>query len=107
MLKESRRNSDTRRCEFLRKLGSYARGGEGPQHTTLGRDSSLLENKDILHADNVFLHAGDLGQMRHAPATVAEACNLDDDGDGRSNLLPDGLFGKIQVGHQSHRLYAR
>ena len=63
----------------------------------------LLKAEDLLHADDVLFHAGDLGDAGHLARAVAHARGLHDDGDGRGDLLADGLLGQIHVAHGDHR----
>src|ERR1700730_6032871 len=47
--------------QFFLKRRPDAGGGERPQRAAFGRNSLLLEQEHILHADDVDFHSGDLG----------------------------------------------
>ena len=81
---------------FSANFGRMPVGVNVPSTRAILSDSLLLENENILHADHVVFHAGDLGQMSHAPGSVVEARNLDDQRHCGSNLAPDRFFGKFR-----------
>src|SRR5947207_15188850 len=64
----------------------------------------LLENKNVLHADNVFFHAGDLGHVSDSSSSVTKTGNLHDQLNGGSDLAADSFFRQIQIGHHGHGL---
>ena len=49
---------------------------------------------------------GDLGDGGHLARAVRQARDLDDELDGRRNLLADGPVRDVQVGHRDHRVEA-
>ena len=66
--------------------------------------AGALEQEDVLHRDDVLLHAGDLGDRRHLARAVGHARDLHDDVDGRGDLLAHGAVGDVQVRHRDHRV---
>ena len=47
-----------------------------------------VEQEDVLHGDDVLLHAGNLGDCRHFARAIRHARDLDDHVDRRRDLLP-------------------
>jgi hypothetical protein len=60
-------------------FGPDAGRAEAPDDLAVLRSAELLEQEDVLHGDDVALHAGDLGDARDAARAVAEARLLHDD----------------------------
>src|ERR1700693_2592100 len=67
VFKHRPRNRDTRRFELFGKFGPDSGRSKRAQHPAIRRHSLLFENENILHANHVVFHAGDLGKMSHAP----------------------------------------
>ena len=63
---------------------------------------SLLEDEDVLHGDDVALHAGDLRNGGDLARAVRQARDLHDELDGRRDLLADGAIGNVQIRHGDH-----
>ena len=78
-------------------------GWNDADHLAVRPDPFSVEAEDLLHADHVFFHAGDLGDVDHFAGAVAHARDLHDDRDGRGDLLANRSFRQIQVGHGDHR----
>ena len=79
-------------------------GAEPADHLAVRADAGLLEQEDLLHGDDVAFHAGDFGDGRHLARAVGHARHLDDQVDGRRDLLPDRPFRDVQVRHRHHRV---
>src|SRR3954469_14526200 len=58
-------------------------------------EALLLEEEDVLHGDDVALHARHLRDRGHPAAAVAESLLLHDQMDGARDLLADGADGQI------------
>src|SRR5215218_1196028 len=86
---EARRQMDTHHLELLDEL----RADAGRLQATLDLaldDPGLLEDEHVLHDDDVAFHALDLGDVDDLPRAVLEPALLDDQVDGRGDLLADG-----------------
>src|SRR6202034_2116009 len=60
----------SRSLEALRELWTNSSRSESSHHATVRSDSLLFEAKQILHADDLRLHPGDLGDVSQAPRSV-------------------------------------
>src|SRR6516164_1399200 len=69
-------------------------------------DTTLAENEDVLHGNDVAFHTGDLRYVDYLARTVAVAANLHHDVDRGSYLPADSTLGNIQVSHGHHRFEA-
>src|SRR5262249_28820916 len=92
--------------EFLCELRADAGRGERTDRASVRRNSLLFEDEHVLHADHVIFHAGNFGDVSQTPSSVTETCNLHYQGDGRCDLLANGLLRQIEVCHQRHGLHA-
>ena len=70
-------------------------------------DAGLLEGEDVLGQDLVVLDPVDLGDVDDLARAVLEPGRMDDEVDGRGDLLADGAQRHLVAGHQDHRLEAR
>src|SRR3990172_4906736 len=70
-------------------------------------DARLLEHEHVLHDDRVALHPLDLGDVDDLAGPVLEAGLVDDEVDGRGDLLADGPDREVDAGHEDHRLEPR
>src|SRR5205085_10693015 len=89
--------------ELLAELRSDARRAEATLHLSVDK-RGLLEHEDVLKDDRFALHPLDLGDVRDLARAVLEAADLDDDVERRCHLLADRAGGKIDAGHEAHRL---
>src|SRR6186997_146066 len=103
---EARRQVDAHDLELLDELGPDP-GRLQPSLDLALDDAGLLEDEHVLHDDDVAFHALDLGDVDDFPGPVLEAALLDDEVDRRGDLLTDGPQGKVDAGHEDHRLEAR
>ena len=67
-------------------------------------EAGLLEGEDVLGQDLVVLDAVDLGDVDDLAGAVLEAGRVDDQVDGRRDLLADRPQRQLVAGHQDHRL---
>src|SRR5713226_9188611 len=81
-------------------LGPQACGPELGDDLAVRRRTFLLEHEDVLHRDDVLLHAHDLADVGHLARAVAKPVQLDDEVDGRPGLLADGSHRQVHAGHQ-------
>jgi hypothetical protein len=65
-----------------------------------------LEHEDVLQGDGIAFHAGALRHVRDAAGTVLETLHLDEEVDGRRDLLADGTSRQLHAGHEDHVLEA-
>src|ERR1035437_4558150 len=96
------RQNDTRDAELLEEPGTNPAGRENSNHLAVWPDALLVEGEDLLHADDVLFHAGDLRDACNFARTVAHTGSLHHDGEGRGNLLANGFFGQIHIAHGHH-----
>src|ERR1700728_3914362 len=96
----------SRSLEALRELWTDSSRSESSHYAPLRSDSLLFEAKQILHADHLRLHPGDLGDVSQAPRSVGEARDLEDQAHRGRDLLADGLLRQVQVRHHRHRFNA-
>src|SRR5918992_6172181 len=71
----------------LTDLRTNAGRTEPSDHLAVGVQAELLETEDLLHGDDVPFHAGDLGDADDLAGAVRQPRLLDDDLDGRGDLL--------------------
>src|SRR5687767_4160915 len=64
----------------------------------------LLEAINLLHLDNVAFHASDLADADHAPASVGQSLQLDQQPDCRGDLTTDAGGSDRHAGHADHLL---
>src|SRR5664280_1908061 len=100
---ESGRQVDPLHLELLDELRTNASGLEAALDLALD-DARLLEDEDVLHHDDIALHPLDLGDVRDATGAVLEPGLVDDEVDGRRDLLADRAEREVHAGHQDHRL---
>src|SRR5438128_7234398 len=86
-LEDVRRKVDPLRLEPLHRPRSQAGWDVPPDHLPVVREALLVEAEDVLEDDHAAFHALDFGDVGDLAAAVAEAALVDDDVDGRSNLL--------------------
>ena len=94
------------RRQAIRALRPDAGGAEAAEHLAVRRHAGALEQEDVLHGDHVVLHAGELGDRRDPAGAVRQARDLDDQVDGRGDLLAHGALRQLQAGHRHHRVEA-
>ena len=87
-----------------RNLGRIRGRLEGANDLAVRTNPFFVEGEDLLHADDVLFHSGDLSDAGDLARSVAHAGGLHDDGDGRRDLLPHGLLRQVHVAHGDHRL---
>src|SRR5205823_14141073 len=56
---------------------------EAADHLAVGAQSIALEHENVLHADDVAFHPGDLRYLGHLARTISHARHLDDQVDRR------------------------
>src|SRR6185369_7342058 len=91
LFEDFRRQEDTRDTQFLHELGADSAGPEGTDNLATGSDSPADEGENVLHADGVAFHAGDFGDIDHAPRPVAHAGDLHHNTDSGCDLLAHRL----------------
>ena len=67
-------------------------------------DAGLLEGEDLLHDDDIALHALHFRDVRDATGTVAQPGDLHDDVDGRGHLFTDRPHRQVKARHQGQCL---
>src|SRR5260370_18749919 len=72
-LKHAAGQYNARNSKLFEEFGTDATGLEYTGHSSIGADSLLLEAEDLVHADDVLFHAGDLSNVDHLSGTVAQA----------------------------------
>src|SRR6476646_748055 len=102
----ARRQVDAQHLELLDERGTEAGRLEAAMDLALD-DTGLLEDEHVLHDDDVAFHALDLGDVDDLPGPVLQAALLDDEVDGRGDLLADGPQRQVDAGHEDHRLEPR
>src|SRR5437016_4532510 len=101
-----RRQVNTRRVELLHELRPDACWSQ-PALDLAFDHGRLLEHEDVLHDDDVALHALHLGDVHDLARAILEAVLVDDEVDSGRDLLSDGLQREVHAGHQHHRLETR
>ena len=71
-------------------------------HAAVRVQAGLLEPKNLLHADDVALDAGDLLQAGDLALPVGQARDLDDHRQGGGNLLAQGTRLGFEARHAQH-----
>src|SRR5215207_2029223 len=100
------RQREAEELELLGGIGSDAGRLQRAQDAIVLVQTVAPESENLLHADDVLLHADQLGDVGDAAGAVTQARQLDDQVDGRGDLLADRLGGQVQIGHQHHVLDA-
>src|SRR6185437_15188283 len=95
------------RRQPVSELGAYAGRAVHALYLATFRHSLALENEDVLHGNDVALHARNLANRGHLAGAVGHARNLHHSVDGGGDLLPHGALGNVEVGHGNHVLDAR
>src|SRR4029078_5909678 len=103
---EARWQVDAHDLELLDELGPDP-GRLQPSLDLALDDAGLLEDEHVLHDDDVAFHALGLGDVDDLPGPVVEGALLDDEVDGRVDLLADGPQRQVDSGHEDHRLEPR
>src|SRR3954463_5067540 len=97
------REVDAHDLELLDELGADA-GRLQPTLDLALDDAGLLEHEHVLHDDHVAFHALHFGDVRDPTRSVLQARLVDDEVDGRCDLLTDGAQGQVDAGHEDHCL---
>ena len=64
----------------------------------------VVEREQVLHGDDLALHADDFADRGHPARAVLHTSLLDDHVDGSGDLFADGAHGQVDAGHQHHGL---
>src|SRR5947207_4385714 len=97
-------NVNPRGLKLVSKFRTNTRGGKSAEDPPVWRNTVFLKDKNVLHADDVFFHAGDFGQVSDSSSSVIKSGNLHDQLDRRSDLPADSFFGQVQISHHRHGL---
>src|SRR5512139_2054198 len=101
-----RRHVDAGEFQLVGELGPDARRLEMSEHLALVGEARLAEHEDVLHGDDVLLHADDLAHRDHAARAVGETRDLDDHVERGADLLAHDAVGQVDAAHQHERLQA-
>src|SRR5438477_1542302 len=99
-------HGDAAPLQIVVELGHEAGGDEPAHDLPLAVEAFLLEAEDVLHGDDVHLHAGDFADGDDLARSVGEPGLLDDEVHRAGDLLADGLDGQVHAAHQDHGLEA-
>src|SRR5690242_16035504 len=103
LLEQSGWQENARDAELFEVLRPDSGWLEHADHSAIWTDTLSVEDEDLVHTHDVLLHAGDLGDVDHLATPVTQARDLNDKGNGRSDLVSDRPFGHIHIGHRNHR----
>ena len=92
--------------EPIAELGSDSGRHKFADDFSVLADAPLVEDKNVLHGDDVAFHSGDLGDVRDFARAVAQPADLDHHVNRRGNLPAANGVGNIQIGHRNHRFQA-
>src|SRR5207245_8969927 len=84
-----------------------ARGREPSKHPALGIQPGAGEPKDVLYADDVLFHAGDLADLDHLAAAITHPFQMDDDVERAGYLGANRSRNQVVAGHHHQRLEPR
>src|SRR5713226_734764 len=101
-LEDRSRQLHAGRAQALVELGADAGRAEPARDPSGFGEAGLFEHKNVLHGDQVALHAHAFGDVRDAAGTVAEARHLHEHVDSRADLLAHGTHAHVGVGHTDH-----
>lgn len=93
--------------ELLEEARLQAGRHEVTEDLAVAVEAGLLEAEDILRRDGRALNLLHLGDVGDFAAAVAQARLMDDQVDGRRDLLTDGALWQLEAGHHDHRLESR
>ena len=83
------------------------RGGlEGAEQDAVAALALIFVGEQVLHGDDLALHADDLGHVGDAADAVAHALDLHDQVDGATICVRIALAGRLAGGHPDHVLEA-
>src|SRR5438128_837331 len=102
VLKHGRWQMNPRRVEVLAALGPDARRSETSAYFTILAKPRPLEHENVLQGNDFAFHAGDFRDGRDLARAVRETRHLNEKIDRRRDLLANGAFGQIQIGHGDH-----
>src|SRR5436190_1102621 len=99
-------------CPFSRRCTSAGATELRPEtdstsERAVGGDRLDLEAIQLLQRDHVGLHSLDLGDRYHLARAVVDPLEVQNEVDGRCDLLADRPQRQVVAGHQHHRLQAR
>ncbi len=66
----------------------------------------VVEGEQVLHQHRVTLEAGDLGDLNDVAGAITQPSLLDDELDGRHDLLANDANGQVHARHEDHGLDA-
>ena len=72
--------------QSLANFGRMPTGMKSPMTSPVSRNAALPEQENVLHGDDIAFHAGNFGHVGDFARAVAQAGDLHDDVDRRSNL---------------------
>ena len=97
---------DAVRDQIVQEARAHARRDVMALRRAVGIGGGADVIEDLLHLDDVALHAGDLGDGGDPALAVAEALQLHDDAHGGGDLAADRGLAHGHAGHADHLLEA-
>src|SRR6266536_2763302 len=93
---------DARRLQTFAAFRTHAGGAEPSDHLAVLRHAHFLEHENLLHRDDLALHAGDFRDARDLARPVAETRLLHDERFLAAHLADDDAIGPHtqRVDHQ-------
>ena len=101
-VEESGREPDAHGFEVFEAVGSDASADELPGGDTVGIESGLFEDEEVVHGNIFAFHACDFGDFHDFAGTASESCGLNDEVYGGGDLSADNPDGEIEAGHTDH-----
>src|SRR6185437_11626096 len=87
LLKQTGRQKDSGNTKLIEEFWTDVSWLKCANHSAARPNAFFVETENLMHADHVFFHSGNLGNARHLATAIAQPGNLNDDSDGRSDLL--------------------
>src|SRR5438132_10655446 len=100
--KETRPEPATSGGQSFREFRTDAGGAEHAPNLSAFANAEAVKNEDVLHGNDVALHAGDFRASDDLASAVRETRHLDHGVNGRGALVADGAVRNVQVGHGDH-----
>src|SRR5262249_32457098 len=94
------------RSQTIIELRTNARCAEASGHARILVDTCFVEYKNVLHSDQLALHADTFGDGADAPRTVAKTRDLNEHIHGGADLLADGAHPHVRIRHADHHFQA-
>src|SRR4029453_5004636 len=103
-IEQVRRAGDSQGFETLHEPWSDPGGPKFSLYRAIRIQPRLFEGEDFLQGNDIALHTANLLQADQLATAVGETCGVDNDINGRADVMPQKPRWDIEAGHRHHRL---